>query len=179
MSAFIGQFLENMLKMRLACSTSLPEGYNYHGLEDYVLDRGVHYASTPLTRDERSIVQAAKLNAIDRSFQPKQCFYNAQLLAVADETRTLAYCEGFACSGIMPLHHGWCVINGKVVDLTWRQKPQGPPIMGTFGPEWGYVGVTFDTDALRSEILRTSVVKSRLDDYENDFPLFKQPRAVR
>ena len=176
---FITQYLEQMLRLRKTCKPTLPEGHNYHGLEDYVLDRGIEFASAALSRDEHAIVKAAMLQSVDRSFAPKQCFYNSQLLAIADMTRTLVYHEGFAVAGLIPVHHGWCVINDKVVDLTWRDASTGKKVLGVFGPEWGYKGVALDTDALSVEIAQTAMVKSRLDDFERGFPAFKEPRAVR
>jgi len=155
--------------MRRELQPTAPKGFAYACNEAYVLARGTVFESAALTEDEQRIVNSAMLHAIDSSFQPKQCYYNAQLLAIGDATHMLKYVEGYAYGGLIPLQHGWCAINGKVVDVTWRHEKR--PIFGVLPPDWGYIGVVFDdTEALLEKIERTAVVKSQLDDFENGFP---------
>lgn len=97
----------------------------YSGVHDYVLDRGRQFdAATALTADERDVVRAAAAEARAAwacTFEVRECFWNAQLLAMSDPTEALRYCEGFAQGHLIPVHHAWVTINGKVVDLTWRR----------------------------------------------------------
>ena len=165
----MSEYVTRYLTMRRDLQPILPKGFAYASNEAYVLARGTVFESAALTEDEQRIVSAAMLHTVDRSFLKKQCYYNSQLLAIADATGTLKYVEGYAAGGIIPLPHGWCTINNKVVDVTWRHETK--PIFGKFPAEWGYIGVVFDdTDALFAKIARTGVVQSQLDDFENGFP---------
>lgn len=78
----------------------------------------------------------------------RHCFANTwKACSWNDE---LKYCEGFACAGVIPVHHAWAIDpEGRVVDFTWRESVQSnlPP------EEWDYFGITFDLDKL-ARILR-------------------------
>lgn len=76
------------------------------------------------------------------------CFHNAWRLALA--SAHLVYCEGYASTGIFPLHHAWCVDerDGSVVETTWRPE--------TFNSDeyrdpttWEYFGVPLNVRLLR------------------------------
>jgi hypothetical protein len=55
-----------------------------------------------------------------RNVQPKQCYYNSQLLSL-DDAR-LRYFEGYCFTGMIPLSHAWLVLpDGTVVDPTLEQ----------------------------------------------------------
>ncbi len=148
-----------------------PPGYNYKSMYDFVLDRGEFFdAQTPLTPEEEKIVRAAKKS---RKFQMKQCFYNSQKLLLEDSSGQLKYAEGWAHSGIIPVHHGWVHINGKVVDVTWTNRESrliAPPEGFT------YFGVSFDSKLVIERMLSSGVACSVIDDYENNWPVLKWPR---
>jgi len=101
----------------------------YSGMYDYVLDRGrVFDSATALTADEVDVVRVAAEEAEAMhgcAFQTRDCFWNAQVLAMSDPTETVRYCEGFAQGHVFPVHHAWATIGGKVVDLTWRRVSLG------------------------------------------------------
>lgn len=99
-----------------------PEAWTYAGAEDYVLDRGRLFdSSTPLTEAEATVLQAA---AHGREFPIRECYSNAQKLAMHDQSGLLTYCEGFATgTASFVAQHAWVSINDKVIDLTWRQTP--------------------------------------------------------
>ena len=50
----------------------------------------------------------------------KECFANAQMIAINESYPDLMYCEGFGCN-IVPAHHAWLldIQTAKVVDPTW------------------------------------------------------------
>jgi hypothetical protein len=162
-------------------SHSLPKGYHYFGTDDYILDRGDPFDSAPLSEKEKEII----LTAIDtrkQHFPQGQCFYNAQMLALADMTSTIQYCEGWASGPVcIPIFHAWNLINGKVVDLTWRTKARhngrlSNRVFGKIPEDWAYYGVPFSLDAVRHSCLRDGSAHSLLDDWENKFPFFRQRR---
>ena len=74
-----------------------------------------------------------------RMMKRNHCFENAFKMA---DWMGLRYCEGYAFTGVIPVHHAWCLDDdGLVVDPTWREslirKPQAT---------WDYFGITFDID---------------------------------
>lgn len=159
----------------------LPDGYNYAGMEDYVLDRAVKPISAPLTEREYKILFAAVDN-FGKRFQLKQCFYNAQMLLVCDHTGLIEYHEGFARGLTIPVHHGWASINGKVIDLTWHLKEPRKKgrlrnrVLGEIPEGWEYVGVAFPRDRVIKRIYATEMAGSLIDDYENGWPCLREPR---
>lgn len=149
-------------------------------LYDYLLKFGTPYVSQKLTFAERRVVlRAARQAAI--SFQWRECFYNAQLLVLADSTGQLTYAEGIGTKTI-PCLHGWATINGKVVDLTWRQGTYteadehdvslGNRVWGEF--PWEYWGVEIPREYVRRVQQKDKVAKSLLDDAENDWALLRK-----
>ena len=101
------------------------EGRNYSCIEDFVADRGVSFPSARLTKKETEhltgVVRLAKKAGC--RFRAKECFYNAGTLSLADDSGQIRYCEGFAHVHSIPVHHGWNLLNGKVIDLTWPAFP--------------------------------------------------------
>ena len=175
--------ITEMVKFRKRLELTLPDGYHYQGAEDYILDRGSIYHSASLTADERKVVQDAIAACPSKRFRMGHCYYNAQILVAYDRTGQLQYCEGVASGWTrVPLLHGWVVINGKVVDLTWRTpKPLQRGILkdriwGVFPDKWAYYGVTFDTESLMARMWRIKATGSLLDDIAHGFPLFQEPR---
>jgi hypothetical protein len=68
----------------------------------------------------------------------RECFQNAFLRTLYFDN--LTYCEGYAFSGLLPVHHAWCVDeNDVVVDPTWREKKNREP-----AANWEYFGVRLD-----------------------------------
>ena len=162
----------------------MPEGYAYNGGEDYVLDRGSPFVSAPLTSEEMSFVRDLLFVCPVRRWLLGHCYYNAQMLAVADRTGQLRYVEGYAVGlACIPVLHGWCTLNGKVVDMTWRtavkrQKGKfGDRVFGVIPDGWAYYGAEFRTEAVMGRLRRTKVASSYLDDIAYGFPLFQEPRV--
>jgi len=175
-------YLRLMTQMRMQGWTH-PEGHTYHGIEDYVLDRGVAFAAAALTPDEMGVVSRAAQNTMemaDCQFRPKECFGNAQLLELGDETGTLQYHEGYGRYYVDCLH-GWVTINSKVVDLTWRRDPEvghrfmSDPlenrIIGDFPEGMEYIGVRIPPDVFLDKLCC-----SILDDPRDNYPLLRTER---
>ena len=161
----------------------VPEGYNYVGAEDYLLDRGSPFESEALTDEELLVVHEAVANTSIKRFQIGHCFYNAQMLAAMDTTNQLTYYEGYALGAVpLPVLHGWVIIHDKVVDLTWRtmRRRKGGTfkdrVLGVFPDGWAYYGAQFNSETVRARILRLKATASFLEDYADDFALFQEPR---
>lgn len=173
------QYLEQMVEMRRRMGNP-PKGYNYRCMEDYVLTNGQLMASTEWSDEEQKLLEKV---AIPSEFKPRQCFYNAQMLALRSNRFT--YYEGFGSANLFPMLHGWCLLdNQKIVDVTWRKK-FGPDsggwenrILGVIPEGFEYLGFPVKTERVRERILRTRKGASFLDDPEEGFPLLKDPRPV-
>ena len=164
-------------------SSNLPEDFHYAGVDDFVLDRGTSFESSPLTSEELQVL----LKAIDwcsvGRFMQKQCFYNSQMLVLSDFSDQLAYTEGYAIGRCgFAVHHGWCTLNDKVIDLTWRtEKPNHKGrltnrIFGEFSEPWSYWGVKFGQELIYQRIAETEMSGTLIDDWERGWPLFKWDR---
>jgi len=171
-------YLKQLASMQ--ASIGKPDGFNYFGTEDYVFDRGVDQTlSLPLTEDEHESL--FRTISSGHRFMQKQCFHNAQLLAL--ENPDLQYVEGYAQgNAIIPVHHAWLSLNGKLIDLTWRtDKPNhkgrlSNRILGAIPDGWCYRGVSFDTDLIRERIIDSGETRALIGDYTRGFPLFQQER---
>ena len=148
----------------------LPKGYVYKGQYDFILQHGKFYIPQALTKEENTIVNNAIKN-LGFTPQPKQCFYNAQMLALADTTKQLKYCEGFG-NVVIPCNHAWCVINDKVIDVTWRDKNKNN-YFGMF--ENSYFGFVLSNETIFDKQLQTGFAVSFLDDFNNKYELLKKP----
>jgi hypothetical protein len=177
------RYLVEVTRFKSRLQLKLPEGFHYLGAEDYLLDRGSPFESEALTAKERAVVDEALRRCRIARFQTGLCYSNAQMLVVSDPTRTLLYCEGMATGTVpVPLNHGWAVINGKVIDLTWRHGRRGrrgefkDRVMGVIPDGWAYYGATFDTEVVLTRMIRMRSVGCFLEDFANDFAIFQEPR---
>jgi len=169
-------YLRSTVEFRRKANVARPDNYKYEGMEHFVLERGEAHKSEPLTAEEMEIVIAA-VDTSGTRFKMKECFYNAQLLALYDPSTELVYHEGYAAglAGV-PMLHGWVTINGKVVDVTWRldkRRSKGrlrDRIFGTIPEGWEYMGVGFQTEFLRERIVRRGQIWSVIDDWQEQWP---------
>lgn len=178
------QYLRTISASKQASGMRLPVGLTYVGLEDYVADRSVPPTTEALTPDEWEAIYTAVEGAggTRRVSKMKQCFANAQQVVLADSSGLLSYGEGFALGAAQfPLHHGWVVVNDKVVDLTWRNPAPsrgrlGGHVLGLLPPDWVYCGVLFERDDVVRNVRTTGFFQSLIDDWRGGWPLLKQPR---
>jgi len=81
----------------------------------------------------------------------KQCFANAARLALREPT--LTYVEGFAHSGLIPVHHAWTVdLKGRVIDPTWRTRPEDEYAHKVH--DMAYLGIEFEIEEAVSYLLQ-------------------------
>lgn len=163
--------------------------YPYLGLDDFVLQHGRFYESQKLTKDELNYLQVIKAN-YGKRFLPKQCFYNSQMwLLTTDRFLTappgmvLRYVEGYSTS-VIPIHHGWLTLNGKVIDPTLRMAGQPRKSLlpgrtvGTFPEEVVYFGVPFTTDEVYESVTEREEGGTLILDMKRDYPFLKRPYTV-
>jgi len=132
--------------------------------ERLLLQYGRAFEPEALTTDELSLLEghAARLGTPLEGFERKQCFFNAQRLVTAGPDGPL-YCEGYCYpKGGIPVHHAWLTLNGKVVDVTLHDRETGEPVLGEFTTRL-YVGISFETRLVRSEMLRTGSASTLLE----------------
>lgn len=119
----------------------------------YILENGRAFETTSLKADVQKKVQ--KFLKYFKP-KPKSCFYNAQSIVI--DFDEFEYWEGFAIdlSGVkIPLEHGWNVVNGEVVDITWQKEDQH--IL--------YFGCKIPTSYVRDRWLKDSYSQGYLIDY--------------
>ena len=137
------------------------EGYAYAGAADFILREGQWFEPRP------------RPPAFERG-QPAMCFGNAILLSARSGLR---YVEGYALppdsvelvKGLrvrvddadQAVHHAWNLdAEGRLIDTTWKEPGQA------------YVGVVFSVE--RADKATWDGDASVLDDYNRDWPLFRQ-----
>jgi len=85
-----------------------------------------------------------------KKFQPtfkkmfKGCYYNAQFMSI--EYERLRYYEGWGVTEAIgiPIEHGFNVINGKVIDISWEDGVE-------------YFGIELPLKFVREEMLREKI----------------------
>lgn len=144
--------------------------FPYVCMEDYVIKNGETYTSQELTKEEKFIVETAIKNALIK-FEIKQCFYNSQILSIKDPSHCLTYVEGFCHTIFFPFIHGWCEINGKVIDMTLRKDlDKGNHTLGVFKKR-EYMGCKFPRSIVLERMFALEEGGSFLDDWMRDYPL--------
>lgn len=172
-------YLEQMVSFR----GKPPEGYRYSCFEAYVLAQGRPYVSEQIPeKDKKRVLAAVNRNGL--RFPIKECFANCLQFVLTCRIRGLkvVYCEGFATS-IIPIHHAWLNVNGRVFDPTLRLKHPAPVNRDEdlqTNRIWGdlqgreYFGVEFsDTAFLARRTLKTELFQSVIDDWQNNWPALK------
>jgi hypothetical protein len=117
---------------------------------NFILENGKEFKEH-LTLDYKKDPRILKW--LSRKPKPSSCYYNSQLLAI--DNPELKYFEGTATTkklGI-PLEHGWCVFEGKVVDVTWVED----------GDE--YFGIEVPVEFIKKKMVETEMSRDVLRDY--------------
>ncbi len=146
-------YLEVNLEMMNQMNVGIPEGYSYSSQYDFMLKHGKFYEPNELDSNEKQIIKKA-LKRIGFKPQKKECFYNAQMLSLSDNTGKIKYCEGFALK-IIPTNHAWIELNGKVIDVTWADKEDNN-FFGMFPEDVSYCGFNMDKNYTKPALLVVS-----------------------
>ena len=164
MSDSLEYALQCMRDMQRAQSGS----WSYCSFYDYVLDRGRAGRIENLTNEEWNIA------SVPFHSRPQGCFYNAQSIVLKDRTKQMVYVEGFAVCGLLPMHHGWVELNGKVLDPTWSRSAYTPDENNS------YFGVEFSREEIKAarETRKKKVLWSIIDNWEAGWPEMKKLRLT-
>ena len=152
--------------------------FYYKNIYDFILREGKVYQSQPFTSEERKFV-IKRINSLNGSFAPNQCFSNSGKLAMCDSKNKIKYVEGFIFkeeTGI-PILHAWNEINSKVIDITLINR-YGEYTIGSFEKDIAYSGAIFPTNYIRSLFFSKTKARSVLSDISdsvNLWPILKQP----
>ena len=144
--------------------------YYYKSLYHFAVKEMQYYKPAHLTSAEKSIVMRA-IKSLGFKPQVRQCFYNSQMLALNDDTNAIRYVEGYG-KNLIPTLHGWCEINKKVIDVTWKED--GQYVLGQFNDERSYAGVIFPTEYCAASMLKNGFCGTLIEDYKNDYPIMKK-----
>jgi len=164
------------------------KGQTYSCVHDVVLDSGRFFASSPLSDTQRSIVLAAvrRARSTGAEFAPQRCFDNATRLVLADRMGELSYVEGFAIGTVMPVHHAWATIGGKVVDLTWTHPTastvtheMSDRVLGEFGSNRTYVGIPFPRTRVHHRFSELGSAQPFFEDVAWFTARFRTPRKSK
>lgn len=169
------------------------EDFNYSSVADYVLDQGEDHSAASSSLDAEEL---AYLTSVARKtglrFEPKLCFHNTMNLIIYDGDDRLTYCEGYAYSGILAVHHGWIRMGTKVIDLTrstrresaeefWNGVPArrniADRVLGVVPAGWQYLGVEFKSSDVLGYMHALEQTGSLIDNWQQGYPLFKKERA--
>lgn len=108
-----------------------------------------HSNSTPETKEWR------------KRHRPKfkQCFYNAQLFIVTADVGE--YYEGYCFDGLIPFHHGWIVLDGKVIDFTLeaRDRSLKRKKIENNAANPVYLGVSIPKRVIMENIVKTRITE--------------------
>jgi hypothetical protein len=74
---------------------------------------------------------------------------------------------------MIPTIHGWCEINGKVIDLTWKTD-KGKYVLGEFNDDRAYAGVIFPTEYVLTSMLKLGYAGTLIEDYARNFPIMQK-----
>jgi hypothetical protein len=169
-------------------------------VSQYILENGEYSVSQVLTQDEHKYV---KYLTATFEAKAKQCFYNAQMICLMAGSleADVKYVEGYA-KGLssMPVHHAWVEVNGKTVDVTLvttqysteqlgqfmrfnielpRALDLSDRVIGKIPKGWEYYGVKFDSAELAQDFIGRGRSFSKIDDWENEWPLISEKQKKR
>lgn len=162
-----------------------PEGFAFSSLDATYLHHCREFSNAPYTDEEKAILleQFANMGFIAKQ---KQCYSTAAQLALysgghPDKPGPLGYADGKANGKFFPMAHAWATINGKPVDITWREPDEGnfrKPEKLLVRAERNlaqnaYFGVDVPLMWLRGLLVRNNVYTSVFEDYEAGQPLCK------
>jgi len=170
--------LISFLKQLAAIHPKRP-GFKYNSFEEFYLKKGHLYPHAPYTDAEEQVIFNRLLEVPDAPTQ-KQCFYNAQKLAMTGE---LSYAEGYVLVKDLPiaLHHAWAVYKGKPVDVTIRRggdvDTKVPAKLLVRASEnlsrASYFGVAFPRAAFLRVWHTEGIARAVIEDYKHNFPLLR------
>jgi hypothetical protein len=160
-----------------------PEGFAFSSLDATYLHHCRQFTSEPYTEEEKDIL-LAEFDCMGFVAMQKQCYGNSARLALYSSEYPgapglLGYADGKAFGRFFPMAHAWATINGKPVDITWREPDEGnfrKPEKLLVRAERNlaqnaYFGVDVPLMWLRGLLVRNEVYTSVFEDYQANQPL--------
>lgn len=160
-----------------------PEGFAFSSLDATYLHHCRRFPSEPYTDEERDIL-LQQFDEMGFVAKQKECYATAARLALysgghPDLPGPLGYADGKANGVFFPMPHAWATINGKPVDITWREpeeknfrKPEKLLARAERNlAENAYFGVDVPLMWLRGLLVRNEVYTSVFEDYQKEQPL--------
>lgn len=148
------------------------------------------FESKPIPAELRESLMKFLLGIRKRAtnFQPKQCYFNAQMVLVASLSTELAgrisYCEGLYANSKFPMAipHAWNVLDNEyVVDTTMvadilatRSSNLSDRFIGEFPDGHEYEGICIEAKAVVKRLMETQESISMLDDYQSRFSYMRE-----
>lgn len=104
-----------------------------------------------------SVFKGAKRPKAIRKRENRMCFKNATQIS---HEFGYPYYEGFAASSTIgfPIHHAWNLVNGVVLDTTWKDPENAE-----------YMGVHLESEALNRELLKNGYYGVLSSDITHNF----------
>lgn len=118
-------------------------------VESFLLKHGKRFSISPLTPSQKNKFFTALEDL--RPIYYKECFWNSLQLWMTDHD--LKYCEGYA-QFIIPVHHAWNTIGGKVVDITTQEGVLSRKARKTVGEILGKRGKQFQVSTPTRELAK-------------------------
>lgn len=146
---FLRGFLENMSKIYSASNHVI--NIKQSTIWQHFLEKGEFFEG------RQQYLSIAK----ERMAKTKECYYNSQLFALDNESEGIKYYEGYAYpEGLIPVEHGWCVKDGKVIDLTFDALDD----MFKQNRKVTYFGIEIPNEVVRNSIITTKIARSLMWD---------------
>lgn len=120
-----------------------------------ILEKGSSFTESALSKD----INEAKEWKKQRRPKIKQCFYNSQIFLLTCDKGE--YYEGYCYSDLIPVHHAWIVIDGKVVDFTLeaRDRSLARKKIKSNSLESVYLGVAIPKKKIMENIVKTGIAE--------------------
>ena len=139
----------------------------------YLVDNGIEFESRPLDPQLRERLMRPQFRRDNRR---KNCFMNAQRLAL--HHREIDYYEGvvFLNGWTIPITHGWNAHNGAIIDMTYRTKMGSRNVhtLGDVPQNTAYLGVKIPEEDIYSTMYSHHLWMSILDDWVCRFPFINK-----
>ena len=104
------------LRSYLKNTTVAWQGMPIAKFNNLILEQGKVFTESILSKTLKETNEWKKR----RKPKSKECFYNAQMFLLTCEKGE--YFEGYCYDSLIPVHHAWIVIDGKVVDFTLESR---------------------------------------------------------
>jgi hypothetical protein len=155
-----------------------PEGLAFTSLDATYLHHCREFSNEPYTDAEKALL-LEQFGAMRFVAKQKQCYSTAAQLALYSGGQFLGYADGKANGKFLPMAHAWATLNGKPVDITWREPGEGdfrrPEKLLVRAErnlaENAYFGVDVPLMWLRGLLVRNEVYTSVFEDYQARQPL--------